>query len=126
MTQLNILIFGEAHNLLHLYLICLLIHLTLLAIDSPIKKQFLKNELPSFIRDEFINICLICTCAVMDKILPFLKINWDWSIALLFILLVIVEEMGWIIAQSSHYVNVGFLKDTITQISSLIHQKSKK
>lgn len=122
MIKLNNLVFGQAHVLLHLYLICLILHLVLLLIDA--HGEELRSTLPIFVRNEFVSVCLIIMCGVMDKILPYLKISWDWSIALLFTLLVILDEMLWIVARASKYVSVGFLKETLNSLVKLLQQKT--
>lgn len=121
LTKLNSLVFGQAHVLLHLYLICLMIHLALLLLE--VKGSELRTLLPLFVRNEFVSVCLIIMCGVLDKMLPYLSISWDWSIALLFTLLVILDEMLWIVARASKYVSVGFLKDTLNNLVKLLQQK---
>lgn len=122
MTKLNSLVFDQAHVLLHLYLICLVLHLILLLID--VRNDELLSTLPIFVRNEFVSICLIIMCGVIDKILPYLSISWDWSIAVLFTLLVILDEMLWIVARAGKYVSVGFLKDTLNSLVKLLQQKT--
>jgi hypothetical protein len=63
-----------------------MIHLALLLLE--VKGNELRTLLPVFVRNEFVSVCLIIMCGVLDKLLPYLSISWDWSIALLFTLLV--------------------------------------
>ncbi|WKF86111.1 hypothetical protein [Lacticaseibacillus pantheris] len=116
--------FGEAQALLHLYLICLIIHLLLLLLDRSGVK--LRELLPQFIFSEFVNVLLIIMCNVLDRVVPYLHVEWDWSISLLFTLLVILEEMLWIISRASNYINTGFLKDVVLGISEIVKQRINK
>lgn len=106
------------------YLDALVIHLILILVDYSNKK--LRKSITSLFTTTLISSCLIVLCSLIDKLLPYLDISWTWHVATLFTLLIIFEEMLWIVSHAGKYVNVGFLKQTINSLLQLVQQKSEK
>lgn len=109
---------GNAYTLLYLYLLCIVINLTLLLLNHPHTK-YLKR----FAVNKLVIILLIIMCAVLDRLLPYLEINWH--VTFIFTIMAITEEMLSIVTQASHDVNTEFLKTALKRLTIIIKQKTK-
>ena len=123
LEHLMIHFFGEAHVLVNFYMICVGIRLLLILITS---KGALKKELLALFINITISTCLIMMCAVVDGLLPHLKMQWEWSVALIFTIFVILQEMITIVSKASQYVNVGILKEVLDGLVTVVQKKHTK
>ncbi|MFD1410717.1 hypothetical protein [Lapidilactobacillus gannanensis] len=124
LDHLGNIIFGGAWSLMPFYLGVLLIRVIFISADYGSKK--FGKTLLNFLLTEVINCCLMGMCAIIDQLLPYLNISWNWSVATFFGLIIIFEEMLWIISKSSKYVNVGFLRQTVSNLLQIVQQHTEK
>lgn len=124
LDHLGNIIFGGAWSLMPFYSGVLLIRVIFISADYGSKK--FGKTLLNFLLTEVISCCLMGMCAIIDQLLPYLNISWNWSVATFFGLIIIFEEMLWIISKSSKYVNVGFLRQTVSNLLQIVQQHTEK
>lgn len=83
------------------------------------RSEFIKK----FIKSEIINISLVFACVILDRTLILSNLVFSWSIAVIFTLLVILDEITSIASEAGETLGSKFIISTIKKVKELLQNK---
>lgn len=117
------LIFGAATSMLDSYLCCCLLRFILTLLD--LKRCSKWKQIIDFIKNEMVNLVLICSCTLIDRLLAQLQLDWNWSIAVVITGLTILDQLSFVINQLPVTNSSLFIRQIIQKIEHLLTKTSK-
>lgn len=117
------LIFGAATSMLNSYLFCGFLRFILTLLD--LKHQTKWTQIIDFIKNEMVNLVLISSCALIDRLLAQLQLNWNWSIAVVITGLTILDQLSFVINQLPVTNSSRFIRQIIKKIERILTKASK-
>lgn len=89
------------------------------------KHQTKWTQIIDFIKNEMVNLVLISSCALIDRLLAQLQLNWNWSIAVVITGLTILDQLSFVINQLPVTNSSRFIRQIIKKIERILTKASK-
>lgn len=86
---------------------------------SAVRNEFIKK----YIKSEIINVSLVFACVILDRTLILSNVEFSWSIAVIFTMLVILDEITSIASEAGETLGSKFVISTIKKIKDLSQNK---